>query len=153
MDLPLQHVEALEILLQGLCGVHKERLRIHEICLKNSPNLGKYLNLLKFHLHRKMMLKNYRAWVKLGWRWNLHGLNIDSSKIVFWCYICCYMQLPTQITGSLFSANSLFMYFTVPLLLMKKNKTITVYSLMHSFFLFDSHLNFSLTSFPDFFVS
>lgn len=37
----LQHVEALEILLQGLCGVHKERLRIHEICLKSGPNLGK----------------------------------------------------------------------------------------------------------------
>ncbi|GAB2291342.1 Mediator of RNA polymerase II transcription subunit 18 [Dionaea muscipula] len=35
-----QHVEALEILLQGLCGVHKERLRIHELCLKSSPNLG-----------------------------------------------------------------------------------------------------------------
>ncbi|GLT70494.1 hypothetical protein SLA2020_425700 [Shorea laevis] len=35
-----QHVEALEILLQGLCGVHKERLRIHEICLKSGPNLG-----------------------------------------------------------------------------------------------------------------
>ena len=38
----LQHVEALEILLQGLCGVHRERLRIHELCLKSSPNLGKY---------------------------------------------------------------------------------------------------------------
>ncbi|GMH13862.1 hypothetical protein Nepgr_015703 [Nepenthes gracilis] len=35
-----QHVEALEILLQGLCGVHRERLRIHELCLKSSPNLG-----------------------------------------------------------------------------------------------------------------
>ncbi|KAK2653540.1 hypothetical protein Ddye_013396 [Dipteronia dyeriana] len=35
-----QHVEALEILLQGLCGVHRERLRVHEICLKNGPNLG-----------------------------------------------------------------------------------------------------------------
>ncbi|XP_062090521.1 mediator of RNA polymerase II transcription subunit 18 [Humulus lupulus] len=35
-----QHVEALEILLQGLCGVQRERLRIHEICLKNGPNLG-----------------------------------------------------------------------------------------------------------------
>ncbi|KAL3734095.1 mediator of RNA polymerase II transcription subunit 18 [Eucalyptus grandis] len=35
-----QHVEALEILLQGLCGVQKERLRIHELCLKSSPNLG-----------------------------------------------------------------------------------------------------------------
>ncbi|CAL5184486.1 unnamed protein product [Lathyrus oleraceus] len=35
-----QHVEALEILLQGLCGVKRERLRIHEICLKNGPNLG-----------------------------------------------------------------------------------------------------------------
>ncbi|GLU13100.1 hypothetical protein SLE2022_297470 [Rubroshorea leprosula] len=35
-----QHVEALEILLQGLCGVHKERLRVHEICLKSGPNLG-----------------------------------------------------------------------------------------------------------------
>jgi hypothetical protein len=39
----LQHVEALEILLQGLCGVHKERLRIHEICLKSGPNLGKFM--------------------------------------------------------------------------------------------------------------
>lgn len=39
----LQHVEALEILLQGLCGVHKERLRIHEICLKNGPNLGEFM--------------------------------------------------------------------------------------------------------------
>ncbi|XP_057249634.1 mediator of RNA polymerase II transcription subunit 18 isoform X1 [Beta vulgaris subsp. vulgaris] len=36
----LQHVEALEILLQGLCGVNKERLRIHELCLRSSPNLG-----------------------------------------------------------------------------------------------------------------
>ncbi|XP_034676255.1 mediator of RNA polymerase II transcription subunit 18 [Vitis riparia] len=35
-----QHVEALEILLQGLCGVHRERLRIHELCLKSGPNLG-----------------------------------------------------------------------------------------------------------------
>lgn len=36
----LQHVEALEILLQGLCGVQRERLRIHEICLKSGPHLG-----------------------------------------------------------------------------------------------------------------
>ncbi|KAF5203892.1 Mediator of rna polymerase ii transcription subunit [Thalictrum thalictroides] len=35
-----QHVEALEILLQGLCGVPKERFRIHELCLKSGPNLG-----------------------------------------------------------------------------------------------------------------
>ncbi|XP_047265064.1 mediator of RNA polymerase II transcription subunit 18 [Capsicum annuum] len=35
-----QHVEALEILLQGLCGVHKQSLRIHELCLKSVPNLG-----------------------------------------------------------------------------------------------------------------
>ncbi|CAI0449566.1 unnamed protein product [Linum tenue] len=34
-----QHVEALEILLQGLCGVHRERLRVHELCLKSGPNL------------------------------------------------------------------------------------------------------------------
>ncbi|KZV45605.1 hypothetical protein F511_02265, partial [Dorcoceras hygrometricum] len=34
------HVEALEILLQGLCGVHRDRLRIHELCLKSVPNLG-----------------------------------------------------------------------------------------------------------------
>ncbi|KAF9598610.1 hypothetical protein IFM89_028279 [Coptis chinensis] len=47
-----QHVEALEILLQGLCGVPKERFRIHELCLKSGPNLvpfwisakGKYHN-------------------------------------------------------------------------------------------------------------
>ncbi|KAE8722357.1 Mediator of RNA polymerase II transcription subunit 18 [Hibiscus syriacus] len=36
----MQYVEALEILLQGLCGVHKELLRVHEICLKSGPNLG-----------------------------------------------------------------------------------------------------------------
>ncbi|KAJ4829050.1 Mediator of RNA polymerase II transcription subunit 18 [Turnera subulata] len=36
----MQHVEALEILLQGLCGVHRERIRIHELCLKSGPNLG-----------------------------------------------------------------------------------------------------------------
>lgn len=35
-----QHVEALEILLQGLCGVPKQRFRIHEFCLKSLPNLG-----------------------------------------------------------------------------------------------------------------
>ncbi|KAK9164838.1 hypothetical protein Scep_000029 [Stephania cephalantha] len=35
-----QNVEALEILLQGLCGVPKQRLRVHELCLKSGPNLG-----------------------------------------------------------------------------------------------------------------
>ncbi|CAN0878371.1 Mediator of RNA polymerase II transcription subunit 18 [Linum grandiflorum] len=35
-----QHVEALEILLQGLCGVHREPLNVHELCLKSAPNLG-----------------------------------------------------------------------------------------------------------------
>ncbi|CAA3007464.1 mediator of RNA polymerase II transcription subunit 18 [Olea europaea subsp. europaea] len=34
-----QHVEALEILLQGLCGVNRERLEIHELYLKSGPNL------------------------------------------------------------------------------------------------------------------
>lgn len=49
----MQHVEALEILLQGICGVHRDRLRVHEICLKNNPNLGKYLNFLKDNLFAK----------------------------------------------------------------------------------------------------
>ncbi|XP_071689439.1 mediator of RNA polymerase II transcription subunit 18 [Rutidosis leptorrhynchoides] len=35
-----QHVEALEILLQGLCGVRKENIKVHELCLKSGPNLG-----------------------------------------------------------------------------------------------------------------
>ncbi|KAK1305781.1 Mediator of RNA polymerase II transcription subunit 18 [Acorus calamus] len=35
-----QHVEALEVLLQGLSGVPKERLRVHELCVKSGPNLG-----------------------------------------------------------------------------------------------------------------
>ncbi|WOL19239.1 mediator of RNA polymerase II transcription subunit 18 isoform X2 [Canna indica] len=35
-----QHVEALQILLQGLCGAPKERIRVHELCLKSGPNLG-----------------------------------------------------------------------------------------------------------------
>ncbi|KAA0065265.1 mediator of RNA polymerase II transcription subunit 18 [Cucumis melo var. makuwa] len=36
----MEHVEALEILLQGICGVPRERLRLHEICLKSGPSLG-----------------------------------------------------------------------------------------------------------------
>ncbi|ERN14271.1 hypothetical protein AMTRI_Chr13g123470 [Amborella trichopoda] len=35
-----QHVEALEILLQGLSGVPREHFKIHELCLKSGPNLG-----------------------------------------------------------------------------------------------------------------
>ncbi|XP_068668820.1 mediator of RNA polymerase II transcription subunit 18 [Aristolochia californica] len=35
-----QHVEALEILLQGLSGVPKERVKVHELCLKSGTNLG-----------------------------------------------------------------------------------------------------------------
>ncbi|RWW03737.1 hypothetical protein GW17_00033083, partial [Ensete ventricosum] len=35
-----QHVDALEILLQGLSGVPKERIRVHELCLKSGPSLG-----------------------------------------------------------------------------------------------------------------
>lgn len=35
-----QHVDALETLLQGLCGVPKERVRVHELCLKSGTNLG-----------------------------------------------------------------------------------------------------------------
>ncbi|KAI4966589.1 hypothetical protein ZWY2020_038008 [Hordeum vulgare] len=35
-----QHVEALEVLLQGLSGVPKERVRVHELCLKSVPMLG-----------------------------------------------------------------------------------------------------------------
>lgn len=35
-----QHVDALEVLLQGLSGVPKERVRVHELCLKSGPNLG-----------------------------------------------------------------------------------------------------------------
>ncbi|XP_044948777.1 uncharacterized protein LOC123398361 [Hordeum vulgare subsp. vulgare] len=36
----IQHVEALEVLLQGLSGVPKERVRVHELCLKSVPMLG-----------------------------------------------------------------------------------------------------------------
>ncbi|KAJ7556403.1 hypothetical protein O6H91_05G081600 [Diphasiastrum complanatum] len=35
-----QHVEALQVLLQGLCGGRQEKLKIHEICLKSGTNLG-----------------------------------------------------------------------------------------------------------------
>ncbi|KAA8528601.1 hypothetical protein F0562_035956 [Nyssa sinensis] len=31
------HVDALDILLHGLCGVHREQLRIHELGLKSLP--------------------------------------------------------------------------------------------------------------------
>lgn len=36
----MQHVEALEVLLHGLSGVPKERVRVHELCLKSGPSLG-----------------------------------------------------------------------------------------------------------------
>lgn len=35
-----QHVDALEVLLQGLCGVKKEKLRVHELLLKSGTNIG-----------------------------------------------------------------------------------------------------------------
>ena len=35
-----QHVDALEVLLQGLCGGLRETIKVHEICLKTGPNLG-----------------------------------------------------------------------------------------------------------------
>lgn len=35
-----QHVEALEVLLQGLCGVKKEKLKVHELLLKSGTNIG-----------------------------------------------------------------------------------------------------------------
>lgn len=35
-----QHVEALEVLLQGLCGVRKEKLKVHELLLKSGTNIG-----------------------------------------------------------------------------------------------------------------
>jgi mediator of RNA polymerase II transcription subunit 18 len=37
-----KHVDALEVLLQGLCGSHRETVKVHEICLKTDPNLGKF---------------------------------------------------------------------------------------------------------------
>lgn len=40
--LVMQHVDALEVLLQGLSGVPKERVRVHELCLKSGPNLGQF---------------------------------------------------------------------------------------------------------------
>lgn len=36
----VQHVEALEVLLQGLCGSERQVVKVHELCLKNGPNLG-----------------------------------------------------------------------------------------------------------------
>ncbi|KAH9315989.1 hypothetical protein KI387_024616, partial [Taxus chinensis] len=39
-----QYVEALEVLLQGLCGVQKEKLKVHELLLKSGPNLGSSLS-------------------------------------------------------------------------------------------------------------
>ncbi|CAM6033883.1 unnamed protein product [Sphagnum compactum] len=35
-----KHVDALEVLLQGLCGGLRETVKVHEICLKTGPNLG-----------------------------------------------------------------------------------------------------------------
>ncbi|XP_057975399.1 mediator of RNA polymerase II transcription subunit 18-like [Malania oleifera] len=42
LDIPdyTMYVEALEIHLRGVSDVHRERLRIHELCLKSGPNLG-----------------------------------------------------------------------------------------------------------------
>lgn len=33
-------MDALEVLLQGLCGGLRETIKVHEICLKTGPNLG-----------------------------------------------------------------------------------------------------------------
>ncbi|KAG0587369.1 hypothetical protein KC19_2G159700 [Ceratodon purpureus] len=38
--LEAKHVDALEVLLQGLCGGLRETIKVHEICLKTGPNLG-----------------------------------------------------------------------------------------------------------------
>lgn len=35
-----QHVEALAVLLQGLCGSQRQAVKVHELCLKSGPNLG-----------------------------------------------------------------------------------------------------------------
>jgi hypothetical protein len=37
-----KHVDVLEVLLQGLCRSHRETVKVHEICLKTGPNLGKF---------------------------------------------------------------------------------------------------------------
>ena len=36
----MKHVEALAVLLQGLCGSHRQVMKVHELCLKSGPNLG-----------------------------------------------------------------------------------------------------------------
>lgn len=35
-----QHVGALEVLLQGLCGSQRQDVKVHELSLKSVPNLG-----------------------------------------------------------------------------------------------------------------
>jgi hypothetical protein len=73
-----QHVDALEVLLQGLCGSHRETVKVHEICLKTGQNLGKFpcSNLLSavhvivwteysnqfFDIHRLQVLLAFDTW-------------------------------------------------------------------------------------------
>ena len=40
----MKHVEALAVLLQGLCGSHRQVMKVHELCLKSGPNLGLSIN-------------------------------------------------------------------------------------------------------------
>ena len=87
---PAQHVEALEILLQGLCGVHRERLRIHELCLKSFPNLGKWIFLYECptkisqvkltHWHPRLRLPSF-----------LTGINNILSAVSFNCLSIGYL--------------------------------------------------------------
>jgi mediator of RNA polymerase II transcription subunit 18 len=60
-----QHVDALEVLLQGLCGGLRETVKVHEICLKTGPNLGKSVTLLK----PSCLL--YNSWFELHVVWKI----------------------------------------------------------------------------------
>lgn len=44
-----QHVKALEVLLQGISGTKKKKVKVHEIVLKSVRNLGKSVQELRLH--------------------------------------------------------------------------------------------------------
>lgn len=78
-------MEALEILLVGLCGAPKHRVRVHELCLKSGPNIG---------LSSILIFKNFAF--DLPWKENFLWVCIQHTNniIPFLIYFVVYKILP-----------------------------------------------------------
>ncbi|KAH8962035.1 hypothetical protein BDL97_05G080500 [Sphagnum fallax] len=64
-----KHVDALEVLLQGLCGSHRESVKVHEICLKTGPNL----RTVPSEVHPLMFVKPTRTCLVSVFFWHIQA--------------------------------------------------------------------------------